>query len=295
MNLFHTEKSRLDLYHFGDTKVKIEITLDNDPPKLVEVRDVQGNAARIRVEYPSLPPKCINCEKYGHLINRCLQPIVKKKKEVAKGGSSQERMVSTSTNFNLQTGLVSDEEQVVEVPELSVPPEESAKKKKSKRRGRSRSRAKSASADIRPHPSLQKDAGMLITRDTENDKDKEGNLLEDYGISSQLEGKMDKKEADPSKRGDDTLSSEVLEEEEISEPASPDCYDHEEDERLWFKHPKAIRKAVRQKMWQESISKQSPRKSSLLRTWGSSSGQSFTSNRKTVFKTCIYEDFFLER
>lgn len=53
----HTEKSRLDPYHFGDTKVKIEINLDVAPPKLVEVRDVQGNAVRIKVDSPSLPPQ----------------------------------------------------------------------------------------------------------------------------------------------------------------------------------------------------------------------------------------------
>nr|VDD55833.1 unnamed protein product [Brassica oleracea] len=37
----HTENSHLDPYHFGDTKVKVEIDLAHNPPKVVEVRDTQ--------------------------------------------------------------------------------------------------------------------------------------------------------------------------------------------------------------------------------------------------------------
>ncbi|CAL9225913.1 unnamed protein product [Arabidopsis halleri] len=48
----HTEKSRLDTYHFGNTKVN--------------------------VTYPRLPPKCCNCERFGHLMNRCPKPLMKK-------------------------------------------------------------------------------------------------------------------------------------------------------------------------------------------------------------------------
>lgn len=61
----HSEKSRLDLFHFGDTKVKVEIDLSKSLPKVVEVRYTQGNAVRVNVEYPSLPPKCINRGKFG--------------------------------------------------------------------------------------------------------------------------------------------------------------------------------------------------------------------------------------
>lgn len=67
----HTEKSPLDPYHFGDTKVKVEIDLSKTPPEVVEVRDTQGNSVRVNVEYPSLPPKCLNCGKFCHFMNRC--------------------------------------------------------------------------------------------------------------------------------------------------------------------------------------------------------------------------------
>ena len=73
----HTEKSCLDPYHLGDTKVKVEIDLSKTPPAVVEVRDSQGNSVQIDVEYPSLPPKCINCGKFGHLLNICNKPKLK--------------------------------------------------------------------------------------------------------------------------------------------------------------------------------------------------------------------------
>ena len=91
----HTEKSRLDPYHFGDTKVKVEIDLSKSLPEVVEVRDTQRNSVRVNVEYPSLPPKCLNCGKFGHLLNRCnkatRQRVQPQKKEkvisVVKSGS----------------------------------------------------------------------------------------------------------------------------------------------------------------------------------------------------------------
>lgn len=75
----HTEKSRLEPYHFGDTKVKVEIDLSVLPPDVVEVRDAENNSVRIKIEYPKLPPKCCNCGKFGHLMNRCPLPPMKRK------------------------------------------------------------------------------------------------------------------------------------------------------------------------------------------------------------------------
>lgn len=66
--------------------------------------------------------------------------------------------------------------------------------------------------------------------------------------------------------------SEAGEEGEI-EPETPPDADHEEDDRLWFKHPKAIRKAIRQEMWNSSLKKQPPKYGFSLQTWGSSSGK----------------------
>ncbi|CAE6062902.1 unnamed protein product [Arabidopsis arenosa] len=74
----HTEKSRLDPVNIGVTKVKVVIKLDSTLPSVVVVRDVQGNSARVAVEYPRPPPKCLNCGRYGHLISRCPKPLMKK-------------------------------------------------------------------------------------------------------------------------------------------------------------------------------------------------------------------------
>lgn len=48
-------------------------------PDVVEVRDSENNSVRIRIEYPKLPPKCCNCGKFGHLMNRCPNPLMKRK------------------------------------------------------------------------------------------------------------------------------------------------------------------------------------------------------------------------
>lgn len=74
----HTEKSRLDPFSFGDTKVKVEICLDSSPPTTIIVRDSEGNKVRVGVSYPRLPPKCCNCGRFGHLLNRCQKPLRKK-------------------------------------------------------------------------------------------------------------------------------------------------------------------------------------------------------------------------
>ncbi|CAE5959305.1 unnamed protein product [Arabidopsis arenosa] len=80
----HTEKSRLDPFHFGNTKVKVEIDLDSSPPAIIKVRDSMGNSVRVEVSYPRLPPRCCNCGRFGHLLNRCPKPLMKK--SFGKGG-----------------------------------------------------------------------------------------------------------------------------------------------------------------------------------------------------------------
>lgn len=74
----HTENSRLEPFHLGDTKVKVEIKLENLPPLAVIVRDTQGYSVRVNVEYPRLPPKCCNCGKFGHMLKYCTIPIQRK-------------------------------------------------------------------------------------------------------------------------------------------------------------------------------------------------------------------------
>ncbi|RID66169.1 hypothetical protein BRARA_D01329 [Brassica rapa] len=125
----HTEKSRLDPYHFGDTKVKVEINLSHSPPEMVVVRDSQGNSVQIKVDYPSLPPKCINCGKFGHLLNRCHQPLMKKAHS-----QKQERVVSVVKVVD--EVLIADRSE----EESKVEKDEFQKKKKGGSRSRSRRR-----------------------------------------------------------------------------------------------------------------------------------------------------------
>ena len=75
----HMEKSMLYPFHFGDTKVKVEITLDVQPSSTVIVRDSLGYSVKVDVVYPRFPPQCCNCEKFGHLLNYCPEPLLKKR------------------------------------------------------------------------------------------------------------------------------------------------------------------------------------------------------------------------
>ena len=74
----HTEKSKLGPINIGTTKVKVVIKLDIPLPDSVVVKDIHGNSAKISVEYPRPPPKCLNCGCYGHLLSRCPKPLMKK-------------------------------------------------------------------------------------------------------------------------------------------------------------------------------------------------------------------------
>lgn len=88
----HTEKSKLDPYYFGNTKVKVEISLDKPPPTTIIVRDSLMNSVKVRVSYPRLPPKCCNCGRFGHLLNRCPRPLMRKQH-----GVGQSTVVSSGT------------------------------------------------------------------------------------------------------------------------------------------------------------------------------------------------------
>ncbi|CAH8313249.1 unnamed protein product [Eruca vesicaria subsp. sativa] len=72
------ENSKIDPYHFGDTKLKVEISLDSLSPSSMIVRDYQGFSFRINAKYPRNPPQCSNCGKFGHLINCYPKPLQKK-------------------------------------------------------------------------------------------------------------------------------------------------------------------------------------------------------------------------
>ncbi|XP_020876173.1 uncharacterized protein LOC110228574 [Arabidopsis lyrata subsp. lyrata] len=101
----HTEKSWLDPVNIGFTKVKVVINLESTLPSTVVVRDVQGNIAKVKVEYPRPPPKCLNCGRYGHLLSRCPKPLQKKLpyKKVKPAGSKEINHPTISLNPSQRT------------------------------------------------------------------------------------------------------------------------------------------------------------------------------------------------
>lgn len=145
----HTEKSRLDPFHFGDTKVKVEICLDSSPPTTIIVRDLEGNSAQVSVSYPRLPPKCCNCGRFGHLLNRCPKPLMKK----AFGKDSQvqpfkpggvaikDTSVSLATTSKSRVSAVMIEE-VKKLPMIQSNNNTSSRNLASSLRARSRSRSR---------------------------------------------------------------------------------------------------------------------------------------------------------
>ncbi|KAG7588723.1 Zinc finger CCHC-type superfamily [Arabidopsis suecica] len=133
----HTEKSRLDPINIGTTKVKVVIKLDSPLPASVVVRDIQGNSARIAIEYPRPPPKCLNCGRYGHLLSRCPKPLMKKlpfKRDVPSGSKEVSHPSAT-----LQLDAVA-EESVKGDLNHNVP---SSSLKPKRRRSRSKKRSSS--------------------------------------------------------------------------------------------------------------------------------------------------------
>ncbi|KAJ4891564.1 Uncharacterized protein Rs2_31312 [Raphanus sativus] len=89
----HTEHSKLPPFHYGDTKVKVEIGLDAPPPAAVIVRDSQGFSVRIDAKYPRLPPQCCNCGKFGHMLNCCPLPVSNKGRHRKVGSNTQRAAV----------------------------------------------------------------------------------------------------------------------------------------------------------------------------------------------------------
>ncbi|KAG7539012.1 hypothetical protein ISN44_As13g027070 [Arabidopsis suecica] len=98
----HTEKSKLDPFNIGNTKVKVEISLEKSPPTTIIVRDSLSNSVRVNVSYPRLPPKCCNCGRFGHLLNRCPKPQMKKK--FGAGEFTPSGTAVAATNISLGNG-----------------------------------------------------------------------------------------------------------------------------------------------------------------------------------------------
>ncbi|XP_024016553.1 uncharacterized protein LOC112089920 [Eutrema salsugineum] len=145
-----TEHSRLDSVNIGVTKEKVEIILDSSPPSLVIVMDDEGNTAMIQFSYPKLAPKCLNCTKFGRLLNRCPHLLKKRsllaRSRVSKDKSSSSTFPSDSSDVLPNLGSsVSSDAIVLEVPppggsrNEDVPDHISRASKKTASRARSRS------------------------------------------------------------------------------------------------------------------------------------------------------------
>lgn len=125
--------------------------LDSSPPAMVIVRDTEGNSARVQITYPRLPPKCLNCGRFGHLMNRCPQPMQKNpppKKVIA----TSVPIVALDTSISITTGGPTSpkvkEASVEEVVQVKI----QRASKKTVARARSRSRAKKNSRALSTPP-----------------------------------------------------------------------------------------------------------------------------------------------
>ncbi|XP_018488016.2 uncharacterized protein LOC108858615 [Raphanus sativus] len=267
----HTEKSRLDPYHFGDTKVKVEIDLSKTPPEVVEVRDTQGNSVRVVVEYPSLPPKCINCGKYGHLMNRCHKPLMKrpqpqKKEKVISVVKSGEEMSLVEKSQGDSSGATENEKV-------------KQRKARSRSRRRSRSRARNRVRALSSPPESKGVSSIAPLVEVEHDEvPQKGNLVGEKEVSRKRGSNFSKEDSD--------VAVSQLEEGEISiDPGAEraECLEKSQnivteqqaDNPLWFtKHSKSYRRALRQMAnWKASGAIGSPPKSAKLLTRGSPSGK----------------------
>lgn len=244
----HTEKSRLDPYLFGDTKVKVKIDLSKTPPEVVEVRDTQGNSVRVNVEYPSLPPKCRNCGKFDHLVNRCnkdkrqrVQPQKKRRViSVVKSGSE----VSLSAEYRAE-----DKEESAEKVEAG---QELKSKAKSRPRKRSRSRARALNSPPEDTVGLEvtkarSDLSVKAQDYASLFRVKESTVVNSEPVVEPVEDSYQLEEGEIKGEEVEELGQGVM-------VSQNEVHDQEEEESLWLtKHSKNFRRALRQhKLWESS-------------------------------------------
>lgn len=232
----HTEKSRLDPYHFGDTKVKIEIDLSVSLPNVVEVRDSERNSVRIKIEYPKLPPKCCNCGKFGHLLNRCPKPLMKRKPQsqsreqvrVKVAMAPPEVSVSTfSAPVEMQvphSGQGSEAVQAAQAKSFAASPH-------TQRRARSRSRARARRRSLSLLPSYRD-----ISSESEGN---EGLVTEDLEVLPSNSSAEAKVLASKKKKQEDSCGV-------LKELVESTCAVSHEEEHIWLL-PKAARRAQKRK------------------------------------------------
>lgn len=266
----HTEKSRLDPYHFGDTKVKVEIDLSKSPPEVVEVRDTPGNAVRVNVEYPSLPPRCLNCGKFGHLINRCRKapmqkPQSQKKDKVISVVNSVEKVSSEEAIQEEEVVVVSEEGQL----------KKSRARSRSHKRSQSRTRARARALSSPPEAGSSEVLAFPVTAVVESKaKELEVSSVVVCEQTQSVKGSEAVTEVHQLEEG------EICEVEEVGVVQAAECSkgvqsNLVEEESVWFtKHSKNYRRALRKhNVWLAEGAVGSPPKSSRFLTRGASLGQ----------------------
>ncbi|KAF3561764.1 hypothetical protein DY000_02017350 [Brassica cretica] len=239
-----TEKSRLDPYHFGDTKVKVEIDLSQTPPEVVEVRDTQGNSVRINVEYPNLPPKCLNCGKYGHLMNRCHKPLVKKTQVQKK--EKVVSVVKSGEDVSLVAAYQGDDPKGKEEECIGV---SLRARSRSLRRSQSRERARARALSSPSEGARVVGREALVAEELKGSLEASKASVETV-LNSEVESVMVEKlviEGDKSFEEGEIEEVEEEVEKNSSKMSQGGAFESKEEESVWItKHSKSYRRALRQ-------------------------------------------------
>lgn len=216
------------------------------------------------------PPKCINCGKFGHLLNRCHKPPMKR--AFTQKSEKVTKVVKAREEVSLVVSAQKDEGRTQE---------ETARKKRNRARSRSRRRSRSR-ARVRALSSPVEELGgeVLVSSEVavERNSVQKGQPLE-------VEGSAGTSESSPPVQSP-TEEEVQLEEGEIGKESEefegrsgvPDRKKSvvvEEAEDIWFtKHSKHYRRALRQyNLWRDSGAVGSPPKSSKFLNRGDTSGK----------------------
>lgn len=175
----HTEKSRLDPYSFGNTKIKVEIDLYGVLPAEVEVRDSAGFFVRVKAEYPNLPPKCCNCGRFGHYLNRCLMPPQKRHHSGKEHTLISSKISLVDSKIPLSEDIGSVNERVDEaLVSGSSSPSRRRRKSRSRSRGRKKDLSKGVQAEKHWVPVEQQQLSPPIpSESTAHESESEGVIL----------------------------------------------------------------------------------------------------------------------
>ncbi|XP_010559213.1 PREDICTED: uncharacterized protein LOC104827688 [Tarenaya hassleriana] len=86
----HTDKMRLDPLHVGTTRIKVEIQLGSTLPSIVEIEDDTGEVTGVKIDCEWLPPRCPDCNEFGHNKQHCPSRNLNLAPKTQAGSSEQE-------------------------------------------------------------------------------------------------------------------------------------------------------------------------------------------------------------